>query len=170
MTISDSGKLTRQCGQEKLSGFKGTPECTIKGTNQILLRYGFSRGPSDDPPTLVFSLPGFKNPRSLHPTGAFQLSLWDGTKLLYNSTGLSSTLQMTSVSAIKLVNITRASQVNGALTNYTFRVTFTGSVITGDQLVIENPKVNSIKFTNTTKCYGTSANLYYNQPCVLEQD
>jgi uncharacterized protein (DUF983 family) len=33
VTISDSGKLTRQCGQEKLSGFKGTPECTIKGTN-----------------------------------------------------------------------------------------------------------------------------------------
>jgi len=68
---------------------------------------------------------------------------------------------MTAVSAIKFVNITRASSVNGALNNYTFRVTFTGSVISGDQLVIENPKVNSIKFTNTTKCYGTSANLYY---------
>lgn len=51
--------------------------------------------------------------------------------------------------------------MNGALTNYTFRVTFTGTVINGDQLVIENPRVNSIKFTNATKCYGTSANLYY---------
>ena len=106
-------------------------------------------------------MPGFKNPRSLHQTGAFLLSFWDGSNLLYNSTGLSPTLQMTAVSVIKSVNITRTSQVNGALTNYTFKVTFTGSMISGDQLVIENPKVNSIKFTNTTKCYGTSANLYY---------
>ena len=68
VTVSDAGKLTRQCGQEKLSGFKGSPECTIKGTKQIILRYGFSRGASDDPPTLVFSLPGLKNPRSLHQT------------------------------------------------------------------------------------------------------
>jgi hypothetical protein len=68
---------------------------------------------------------------------------------------------MTTLSAIKSINITRASQVNGGLTNYTFRVTFTGSVLNGDQLVIENPKVNPIRYTNTTKCYGTSANLYY---------
>ena len=58
--------------------------------------------------------------------------------------------------------------MNGALTNFTFKIAFSNSVLNGDQLVIENPKVNPIKYSNTTKCYGLSANLYYSQTCTLE--
>ena len=75
---------------------------------------------------------------------------------------------MQTVSSIKSVTITRPSLVNGALTNYTFKISFSNSVVNGDQLVIENPKTNPIKYSNSTKCYGLSANLYYSLSCSQE--
>jgi hypothetical protein len=78
-------------------------------------------GTSDDPPTLVFSLPGLQNPRSLKQTGSFVISLYDSNSLLFQ-TNISIPVQMTSVSKTKSVNITRGSYINGMVTNYTFKI------------------------------------------------
>jgi hypothetical protein len=105
VSIYDENKLSRQCGRDKLSGFKnsGGLDCQVKNGKQMIIKSGFNIQQSDDPPTMIISLPGLRNPRSLNqPSSTFTVSIYDGIdpkKLLYNiSSGI--TIAMTSLSSL----------------------------------------------------------------------
>jgi hypothetical protein len=80
LEISSSQKLSGSCPKSSFSGFTyGSINCQYnKGKSQIKVTNGFKKADSvTDPPTIVFEITQFKNPRSLAPIGMFNVSMYN---------------------------------------------------------------------------------------------
>ena len=87
ITVTNSRTLRSECCKDRLSGFNTYGlDCSVIDNNHILIRNGFERGVSADPPTLVFSISALKNPRSTAPTSNFTMDIYDesSTYKLFN--------------------------------------------------------------------------------------
>lgn len=140
------------------------------------------------PPIFTFSLPQFRNPRTVSTSGVFDLTIYDssGDELYtWNQTDPDYSLtvngynvgeqisagpvvQMSTAATPKLVQITRGSEQNGNVTWYEFTVQTTNYLVEGDQVVIEMPY--PIFFSENSECFGRSTNLRNVQDCEVSVD
>ena len=80
LEIESSQQLTRACPSSDFSGFTHTAiNCQYnKGKSQITVTNGFKKANSvESPPTLVFEVSQFKNPRSLAPISMFNVTIYN---------------------------------------------------------------------------------------------
>lgn len=81
-SVTDRGEMTRRCPRESVSGFSNYYiSCTHDPNNNIItvkdgFKYSESKG---DPPTLIFTIPNLKNPRSLRSSGYFNITVYDSS-------------------------------------------------------------------------------------------
>lgn len=111
---------------------------------------------SGDPPTLKFTLPAIRNPRSTQPSGAFDVSIVDEQEaVLYDwKSNTSPTVTMTTGQSPASVSFSRDNVQNGALTDYEWTVTPNTFYSTGDIITIIPP--NSVSLSQSTSCQGLS--------------
>jgi len=164
ITVSDSNRLNRGCGFEDIEGFSSSSVYCyyVSSTHSVNVLGGFNAGDSSgNPPTLEFTIPYLKNPRSVTTTGYFNVTIYDySDELLYyfNETlanmSTAPNVTMTGFSTPSDIEYTRTSEENGQITNYTFLVTAGNYYETGDVVFFTLPE--GVRFTDNTECYETS--------------
>ena len=75
ISITDTSLLTTLCPTNVVTGFSCNYDSTTK---LIYIKYGFySSASPGNPPTLIFIIPSITNPRTLKPSGTFNVTIYD---------------------------------------------------------------------------------------------
>lgn len=124
--VVSSNTIEISCGSV-LSGFSYTKiYCKVsKDQTQVTIMQGFTNANSaGDPPTLIFSIPALMNPRSTQTTAPFNITIFDANDLAlyYYNVTTTPTVTMTGATSPKYIKYSRLSQMNGALTSYTWTI------------------------------------------------
>jgi hypothetical protein len=118
LSIDSAQQLSRACPGSSFSGFSYTSiNCQYSsGSSQITVTNGFKRANSvSNPPTIVFSITQFKNPRSLAPISMFNATIYNKnmSPLFYFNSSDGPTILMTSTDAPKEITFERSKVING---------------------------------------------------------
>jgi len=90
--VTDKVGLKRKCPRLSISGFSNSHvNCIHEEVGHIIdITDGFKYAAltwtdTENPPTLVFTIPFLKNPRSMKPSGSFKITLYDSSKKVLQS-------------------------------------------------------------------------------------
>lgn len=173
LKVEDTNKLTRACHRYQEGWFNGFAynyiQCRYDSDkNTITVRNGFKTDSSAaDPPILQWAIPGMTNPRAVMTTGTFNVTIYDeSNKVLYfwNLTG-TPTVTMSEFRTPDSINYTRSTEVNGQMSNYSWRIVASNYLTEGDQFVFTLP--HPIVFSPNSTMIGQSYWLKGEQPCVI---
>ena len=136
ITISDT---TYSAGTwQTVIGLSGGISCSFTSSQVVQLSNGFNTGDFLSG-LLQFTISGITNPRSLKPSSSFNVYIYDanGNGQYALTSGLTTT--MTTASDFRSISISSGSVNNGAYTNYTFSITLSNVIVSGDYARITIP-------------------------------
>ena len=162
VTIPDTSYSAGTC--QTVIGLSGGITCSFSTTQIVKLSNGFTTGDFLSG-TLLFTIEGIQNPRSVQPTSTFSAIIDDssGNGQYAITSGL--TLTMTTPVDFLSISLASGSPNNGAITNYTFSITLSNKLVVGDYVRITFPAEISLS-TSTPTCNG-STNLASSLTCTL---
>jgi hypothetical protein len=138
----------------------------------MTLTGGFSGGPTADPPTLKFTVPGFENPRThtgVNGTGMFNITIFtkdDQQMYRFNLTD-GPWFRIEDLPKPGRIGYTRTSVRNGVPANYSMSFEVTSNIYPGDLISFTLPY--PVKFTLYSKCIGISYWLKGEFKCKISQ-
>lgn len=150
ITIPDSSYSAGTC--QTVIGLSGGISCSFTSSQVLRLTNGFNTGDFLSG-TLQFTIEGIQNPRSLRPTDSFQARIYDpnGDGQYAITTGR--TITMLAASDFKSISISQGSENNGAVTDYTFSITLSNTLVAGDFIRVTFPTEVGI---SSPTCVGNS--------------
>ena len=171
--VTDRTRMSQSCANGVVKGFShDTFSCSWdRGAATIEINNGFKYDESAGfPPTLVWRIDYFENPRSMATTGMFNISMYDSNQKMlyeYNNT-YGPNLTMSEVRNPASFSLKRTSRQNGVMNNYTFQLKSNNYIEDGDILKFSIP--SPVRFTDDSECHGVSYWMSGNLTCTKSGD
>jgi len=147
----------------------------VSSTHTVTVLRGFESGPTDgNPPSLEFSIPYLRNPRSVSTSGTFNVTIFDYTgEILYffNETlanETAPTVSMVGYSAPNNLYLQRSTEQNGLVADYYIQLQSSNYIQESDIIWFKLP--DGVRFSLDTECFENSTQIGKQLPCDISSD